>query len=89
LPLRKAPAPWRQVSRAKSIGDSTPVLSRTHGSRKPRPVKRADGWSKPMERNTGLASNVVGALTIVGITGLLLSRIVNERGRKEQSDEAL
>ena len=90
LPLRSAPAPWRQVSRAKRLGASTPALPLTHGSKKPRPVRRGDEWSKPMERKTGFASNVVGGLALVGITGMLLSRIMVETGRnKEQSTKAL
>jgi len=39
-------------------------------------VKGEGEWSKPLERGTGIVSQVVGGLAITGITGLLLLKIV-------------
>lgn len=73
LPLRQAPAPWR-VIRTKTIGKREGP--RTFKSSSPKSVKGEGEWSKPLERGTGIVSQVVGGLAITGITGLLLLKIV-------------
>jgi hypothetical protein len=62
------------------------VGPRPFKTRSPRDVKGDGGWSRPLERGTGVVSQVVGGLAMTVIAGVLFSRIAissNERKRRE------
>jgi hypothetical protein len=68
---------------SKTIGGSTTVGPRSFKPRSPRDVKGANGWLRPLERGTGVVSQVVGGLAITVIAGLLFSRVAtNSNDRK-------
>jgi hypothetical protein len=51
------------------------VGPRAFKPRSPRDVKGNAGWSKPLERGTGIVPQVIGGLAITAIAGLLFSRV--------------
>jgi hypothetical protein len=51
------------------------VGPRTYKPRSPRDVKGDGGWSKPLERGTGVVPQVIGGVAITVIAGVLFSRI--------------
>ena len=67
---------------SKTIGGSTTSGPRPFKARSPRDVKEDDGWSRPLEKGTGMIPQVVGGLAITVIAGVLFSRVASNNERK-------
>ena len=55
---------------------------RSFKHKSPRDVKGDNGWSKPLERGTGLIPQVVGGMAITVVAGLIFSRVASTNERK-------
>jgi hypothetical protein len=69
-----------------TIGGSTTVGPRSFAHRSPRDVKGDGGWSKPLERGTGLIPQVIGGLAITAIAGLLFSRVAASSSERKRGE---
>lgn len=72
LPLRKAPAPWRTVRRAKTIGKNEDLTRFDRVKSVGRPVSPG-GWKKPLERREG-GQAWLGGLLMAGAAGYVFWR---------------